>query len=148
MDIADKEQLFKNFPRLRNAKFRITSPHDSQYNCIAWAVGISNRWWWPSTNAFWPKRCPKKETISAFKETFASLRYKPCKNGRAEQGYEKIALFANDDNESTHAARQLKNGRWTSKLGQNVDIEHGIKDLEGPTYGKVVKYFRRSIANL
>ncbi|MCK4793650.1 MAG: hypothetical protein KAV87_58515 [Desulfobacteraceae bacterium] len=68
--------------------------------------------------------------------------YEPCNIGRRESGYEKIVLYALKD-QPTHAARQLKNGRWTSKLGKNVDIEHKVRDLEGPRYGKVVAYFRR-----
>lgn len=36
----------------------------------------------------------------------------------------------------SHAARQLPNGRWTSKCGQAEDIEHDLRDLEGRLYGK------------
>ena len=52
------------------------------------------------------------------------------------------------DNEAKHAAKQLYNGRWTSKVGGNVDIEHDLLDLEGPCYGNVVMYFRRPKVNV
>jgi hypothetical protein len=43
----------------------------------------------------------------------------------------------------THAARQLDNGRWTSKLGELEDIEHSLRDLEGAAYGTVVQVMKR-----
>jgi hypothetical protein len=38
-------------------------------------------------------------------------------------GWQTIALYS-ADGELTHAARRLDNGRWTSKLGPDIDIEH------------------------
>ncbi len=42
-----------------------------------------------------------------------------------------------------HAARQLANGRWTSKLGRAEDIEHQLHDLEGEVYGTVALLMKR-----
>jgi hypothetical protein len=55
-----------------------------------------------------------------------------------ESQYEKVALFAKDGR-VTHAARQLPSGRWTSKLGSDVDIEHELYAIEGEVYGTVVQ---------
>ena len=44
-----------------------------------------------------------------------------------------------------HAARQLTSGRWTSKVGQNIDIEHTLAGLEGPFYGEVVRILKREL---
>lgn len=142
MDIPNPDEFFEDFPRLKKLPrpFTIKSPVDRKYNCIAWAVGVNDQLWWPY--AFWPKGCPREETVSAFVQAFATLGYKPCSDGRRERGYEKIVLYATED-DPTHAAKQLSNGWWTSKIGKNVDIEHKIKDLEGPCYGKVAMYFRR-----
>lgn len=144
MRIYNPRKFFSNFPRLAKSPFPFTvvSPVDMRYNCIAWAVSENYRWWWPSPDSYWPGGCPQETTFSAFKRAFATLGYEPCDDGRRESGYEKIVLYA-VGNEPTHAARQLSNGRWTSKLGKNVDIEHKVKDLEGPCYGKVAIYFRR-----
>lgn len=146
MDIYNPAAFFKAFPILQNnpSVFSITSVPDTKYNCIAWAVGDNDNWWWPSHDTYWPESCPAMETVSAFKLAFATLGYKPCVTGRREKGYEKIVLYAKN-NVPTHAARQLKNGRWTSKVGSDVDIEHRVKDLEGPLYGEVAMYFRRTI---
>ncbi len=60
-----------------------------------------------------------------------------------EPGFEKIALFADERGIPRHAARQLLTGRWTNKLGELEDIEHGLRDLEGAEYGTVVLVMRR-----
>ena len=144
MTIYHPNFFWRAFPRLKSnpGAFSVTSPIDGDYNCIAWAVGDDQNCWWPSDDTHWPESCPLSVTISAFKVAFATLGYRPCNNGRREHGYEKIVLYANNG-EPTHAAKQLKNGRWTSKLGKYVDIEHRVKDLEGPDYGRVAMYFRR-----
>lgn len=60
-----------------------------------------------------------------------------------ENGYTKIALYA-IDGEITHAARQLDNGLWTSKLGPLNDIQHGNPEvIEGGFYGKVAVYMKK-----
>jgi hypothetical protein len=63
-----------------------------------------------------------------------------------EPGFEKVALYA-VGSEPTHAARQILNGRWVSKLGPQEDIEHGAPDdLSGPCYGQVVRVLKRPVA--
>lgn len=66
-----------------------------------------------------------------------------CAGEELETGFEKVALFADADGFATHAARQLNNGRWTSKLGELEDIEHALRDLEGVEYGTVVLVMKR-----
>jgi len=142
MRTSDSDDFFKDFPRLRGTQYTEMSPVDARYNCFAWAVGAINCRWDPCYPWFWPRGCPREVTISAFVQAFGTLGYEPCDYGRLETGYDKIVLYMNKG-EPTHAARQLRNGRWTSKLGKDVDIEHKVKDLEGPRYGKIAMYFRR-----
>ncbi|HMR19802.1 MAG TPA: hypothetical protein PKA53_10935, partial [Sphingobacterium sp.] len=80
------------------------------------------RWWWPK-GAYWPTDAPKEETIAAFVAAFQILGYQDCTDPNFEHGYEKIALYAKDG-KPTHAARQLSNGMWSSKLGKYKDISH------------------------
>ena len=82
------------------------------------------------------------ETIEAFVDAFWTLGYVPCEDGRHEPGYEKVALYAFDGT-PTHAARQLTDGRWSSKLGRSVDIAHTPDALDGPVYGAIVLYLCR-----
>lgn len=63
-NISPQEQLkaqtwlIRNFPQLTyDSKFCVTSPVTAVYNCIAWAMGLNDRWvdpaiyipghWWP-----------------------------------------------------------------------------------------------------
>jgi hypothetical protein len=134
-----------NFPNLNHANYKITSPMDNAYNCIAWAYGVKDNWFWPSEPYFWPDNIRYEETIEAFVELFHSINYEYCDNYLPENNYEKIAIYALNDI-PTHAARQLSNGKWTSKLGRNIDIEHNTLDcLNGPAYGEVAVIMKRSI---
>jgi hypothetical protein len=132
------------FPRLLPENNEITSPSTPRYNCIAWAAGDDERSRWPDINevAHWPGIVARIETIEAFVDAFRALGYLPCEDGELEPGHEKVALYANQGS-PTHAARQLPDGRWSSKLGRSVDIAHTIDALDGPLYGTIVLYLRR-----
>ena len=144
MQVDDPKHFFKNFPRLTPQKVKVTSQATYVYNCIAWAAGQNGRWWWPSTMTFWPRGVPMADTEEAFIQAFGTLGYSPCMNPAQEDGQEKVALYALGGH-ITHAARQLPNGSWTSKIGRNVDIEHELSDLEGPCYSKVLSFLSRVI---
>jgi hypothetical protein len=77
---------------------------------------------------------------------FQALSYEICADSSLEMGFEKVALYG-DAFWYRHAARQLPNGKWTSKLGHDVDIEHDLpEDLAEGVYGGVVHFMRRLIA--
>jgi hypothetical protein len=135
------------FPGLARGGCQITSPRSPRYNCIAWAAGETGAWWWPGPNPeeeFWPPGVNRVATLDSFREAFATLGYLPCEGEDLEADFEKVAIFANAQGVPTHGARQLSNGRWTSKLGKREDIEHALRDLEGTLYGAVVLIMKRS----
>lgn len=144
-DTLSDDDLDACFPMLRATGFDATSAATDRYNCIAWAAGDASRWWWPAvgTHAYWPKDVPSAETMDAFVAAFESLGYLPCETAALETGVEKVALFADPSGVPTHAARQLPNGRWTSKLGEDIDISHAPNGLDGPVYGRCVRYLAR-----
>jgi hypothetical protein len=84
--------------------------------------------------------------VEAFRAAFATLGYIVCSAETSEPGFEKVALFADASSRPTHAARQLANGSWTTKLGKAEDIEHELRDLEGDLYGEVVLVMKRPLA--
>ena len=135
------------FPGLRGQAYRITSPMDHRYNCIAFAAGDDQNWWWPDAarDDTWPPGVARAETVESFREAFATLGYVVCGDDRLEIGYEKVALFALAG-VPKHACRQLSSGRWASKLGRSEDIEHELQDLTGTAYGKVVLIMKRPMA--
>lgn len=134
----------QKYPRLDEEGYRPDSPESKFYNCISWSLGVAYEWWWPNKYGVWPAECPREETIEAFETMYLHLGYELCGNGNLERGFEKIALYSLQG-EPTHAARQLPNGEWTSKIGRHIDIAHTLRGLEGPRYGKVVRYFRKRI---
>lgn len=142
------DHLLHLFPRLRVGSFHVTSPRNLHYNCIAWAAGDVSIWWWPigdPRDTHWPTAAPRVLTLEAFRDAFASLGYSVCAGDEQEADFEKIAVFADTSGNPTHAARQLPNGRWTSKLGYAEDIEHALRDVEGDIYGTVVLCMKRAI---
>lgn len=143
-----KVWLERDYPNLKNTTYQITSPDTLDYNCIAWAAGDTTKWWWPDQDFihYWPPNVPREETLEAFILMFETLGYQVFLQADFESGWEKIAIYAKND-KPRHAARQLPNGKWTSKIGQYEDIEHdSLMGLEGDLYGQVVCLMRRSIS--
>jgi len=92
--------------------------------------------------SFWPAGIRREETVAAFVEAFQALGYVPCADDQPGPGFEKVALYARAG-VPKHAARQLPNGRWTSKLGELEDVEHTLDGLAGSWYGSVVQVLKR-----
>ena len=101
--------------------------------------------WWPDPLElfYWPKNVPRECTLQAFALAFNAVGFVKAKNGDSSKRFEKIALYATMFGQPQHAARQLDTGKWSSKLGPDIDIEHTLAGLEGPTYGQVVGFFQR-----
>jgi hypothetical protein len=138
--------LERLLPGQRGTAYRVTSPPDQDYNCIAWAAGFTDAWWWPvgtHPKRYWPAGVLRTLTLTAFRDAFATVGYAPCQDEALEAGFEKVALFADAQGTPAHAARQLLTGRWTSKVGFAEDIEHDLRDLEGQIYGAVAVFMKR-----
>ena len=79
-------------------------------------------------------------------EVFTGLGISVCSTDEKEPGYDKVALYARHGR-WTHAARQLEDGQWTSKLGPDEDVTHSSpKSLTGELYGEVHCIMRRPSA--
>lgn len=136
----------REFPRLTAANHRVTSPATPNYNCVAWAAGDTGHWWQPGS--YWPvERSAHDFGVDVLEAAFASLRFERCAEDSLQPGIEKVALFELSPF-YTHAARQLPDGKWTSKLGRDVDIEHDAPvDVGGGVYGEAVLLMQRVIAS-
>ena len=142
-------------PRLTQDNHAITSCYDTRYNCIAWAASDILRWWEPASGThhgrpnYWPADVPKEWNVAAYAAAFATLGYVDSGNGFLEPGWEKVALFAVESGGNfsvEHAARQLPDGTWTSKLGDCEDITHmSVTDVCCPDYGSVVRFLKRRL---
>jgi len=129
----------------------VTSPETDEYNCAAYIAGDLTRKWWPHPNRkryFWPVD-RRDDSLDSFEEGLATLGYERCDSGEPEDGFTKIVIYASDDvrpNEPLHAAIQLPNGHWTSKLGAWEDIEHDSpRDVINPDYGEPRLFLRKRI---
>ncbi len=132
------------FPHLAGDDFEKTSDDDF-YNCIAWAAEDTTNWWWPSN--YWPAGVAQVETLGAFVAAYATIGYQPCDDGDFEFAWERVVIYCDPAGTPTHAARQLDDGAWTSKLGSLWDIKHATpRGVEGPLYGAAVQFLRRSLA--
>lgn len=136
--------LEQTFPNLRVSGYRITGQATKSYNCIAWAASGQEAWWQGElADAYWPEGIPADGTVQSLVALFQSLGYQLCAGPELERGFEKVGIYAKGS-EYTHAARQLADGGWTSKLGQSVQIEHAtLEALTGEAYGVVVQILKR-----
>ena len=138
----------KDFPSLDANNHRLTSPITSDYNCIAWAAEEDDRWWWPGpvSVSYWPQGIARVPTCDAFVDAFKTIGYDVCVTPELEEGFAKVALYVDANNNPTHMARQLADGTWTSKLGQAYDINHHtLEAISGPTYGAPSVFLRKRV---
>jgi hypothetical protein len=143
--LSDTEfrDLQSRFPRIRKQDLCKTSPADVRYNCVAHALKDFQRWWEPFGELYyWPTREGADDTVASLVRALISQGYLPSDDDAVEPGFEKVAIYAEGD-EYLHVARQVGLGRWTSKLGDGMDLEHPLEQLEGSCYGKVVCFMKR-----
>lgn len=142
-----RENLETKFPSLASDGYRLTSPEDPLYNCIAWLFGETEAWWEPFPICYWPipysiVKASKIDTLIAMLEHFGFEKSDGTSPG---DGYERVAIYGKNG-EWTHAAKQLPTGKWTSKLGPDQDIEHDtLECLVGSEYGDIVRILKRRL---
>jgi hypothetical protein len=142
----DEDLVKREFPALQNDPlFRKTSEADPDYNCIGWAIE-DLRWFWPPpavkavtpAGRYWPppEKIRQDETVGAFVELFSLAGYEVCDDGDCGEGLQKVVIFTDLSGTPRHAARQLEDGSWTSKLGEEIDITHArAAGVAGDAYG-------------
>lgn len=143
MELSDPN-LERLHPNLSIQGYHISSCKTPYYNCFAWASEISHLW--IDNYGSWPVELPMELTLETYVKYFGRLGYLPANSldESVEEGYSKVAIYANSENEPTHAARQLPTGKWTSKIGALQDIEHNnLKALEDDRFGKAVVILKK-----
>lgn len=148
-----RDHIERIFPRLTGTCWRPKSPQNDGYNCFAWGACDSTQWWEPHPlHWYWPI-AEREYSIPNFVEAFRARGFEPCGlDSSFEIGYQKIAIYADEDEFPTHIARQHLLGiGWLSKLGPLEDIFHRrLHDLEGSKartsqeYGEVALILKRS----
>lgn len=128
----------------KDANFVLTSPASYLYNCIAYAMGLEDRWidcanlpwhWWPPVS--------KGETDSDLVEVFRYFGFEACgMDDTLDEQYDKVALYHNAG-VWTHAARVVGNGKYHSKFGASYDGTHSAGDVLQAQYGEPFLIMRR-----
>lgn len=129
---------------MRQEGYEETSPCDDDYNCVAWALGRTDRWYEPGNHkgSYWPPGLRHETSISAYVALFESVGYERTLRRESEPGFERVAIYGIDD-DFCHVARQVLGG-WSSKCGRLYDIRHStLRALEDFTYGEAVVILRR-----
>ena len=135
--------LTRAFPNLASEGFDIVDEPSDRYNCIAYAAGDISQWWWPDGVNYWPPWATLTTRIESLIEAFAGKGYERCNDYEVEDGYHKVALYE-AQGQMRHAAAQMPNGRWRSKMGRGPVIEHHSPDsLSGGPYGNPTIIMRR-----
>ena len=133
------------FPNLASEGFEIVGEPTTEYNCIAYAAGDTDNWWWPDEDDYWPPWATMDNRMESLEEAFAGLEYELCDDSIAEEGYQKVALYG-FQGRFEHAALQMPNGLWRSKMGPGPVIEHrSPESLSGGPYGEVHCFMRRPL---
>jgi hypothetical protein len=122
------------FPRL-GEEFEVLAPASVMYNCIGWSLGNTGAWVWP-TDGQQPAYLPNFDALYRY---YGFRRVKGLEF-RRWPGHDKVVLYAvrksDGSIQPTHAARQMPDGSWSSKLGSLPLIRHlHPNDIAGPSYG-------------
>jgi hypothetical protein len=148
--------LERCFDDLTRTLYKVVSPHTDKYNCIAYAAGDKSRWWWPDPYGqyYWPPKAVREQTVEAFDGMFRLFEYTDSVNSESCISSERVAIYYDPVGSPpdtwagmpTHAARQMINRRWRSKLGEWHMIEHStLECLNGrfPAYGEPIAILAR-----
>jgi hypothetical protein len=131
------------FPRLFGNEYHVASKKTRRYNCLAWALGHSDIWCDAAPDGVWPDGVLDDGSVLAAIRFFEHFGYVRGTDAGTEKDVLKIAIYG-DERGYTHAARQLSDGRWSSKLGAMQDIEHDkLENLFGSKYGTVVQIMEK-----
>jgi hypothetical protein len=128
---TEKAQAKRIWPRLNVSNVVVTGEATQQYNCLAWTLGITNRWVWP-----WGSRNATKAEFDALYRGF----------GFASSGTGPLAAFGLNLNSMTHGSISGPGHgpRWESKCGAWLRIQHGLGELEGGSlYGNVCGFYNK-----
>ncbi len=125
--------------------FKLTSAQTYRYNCIAYAMGMDDRWvdtlnvpwhWWPPVK--------KDMSLDSLITAFEYLGFEACDmDDSIENGYDKVVLYQKND-EWQHAARVVEVNKYHSKFGESFDGTHSSGDVLEIEYGNPYQVMKRS----
>jgi hypothetical protein len=127
MTPAEKKRFRSLFPNLDVDRAVVTGEASIVYNCISWTVGVTKSWLWPGDSL---------ADFDTFYQGFGFLR----------AGDGTIADWVHSTSAMTHGSVSgpVHGPQWESKCGGDLRIQHGLGELVGSSYGRVVAFYRKS----
>lgn len=129
---AEWKGLTLAFPNLVRANCWVTAPENNRYNCIAWSIGLDDRWINPAS------------PLSMFQSQYQSWGKKITTKLSPSATIDGWGL---SDTMTTHGSKSYTgvsvgaSGLWESKLGASYRITHGRQNLTGTAYGSIIASF-------
>jgi hypothetical protein len=127
---------------------------DAVYNCFGCAVGVLKHWQPTSVYGdpegdplyYWPIELSGDAEdnfgVGRFVDAAKTEGFEECSDSAWEPEFEKIVLIHKRDI-FCHAALQLSESRWKSKLGEYSNCEHPLEFVLGDYYGKDTIFMKR-----
>ena len=143
----NRKILIDWFPNLaKDTVFKLTSPDTPVYNCIAWAMGFTDRWvdHFSAAGHWWPQSVEKDDTCQSLLNAFLALGFEPTDNYNYNASYDKVVLYGYDG-KWKHASRILVNNIEHSKFGALWDGIHGHNVFQDDIYGIAYACVQRPI---
>jgi hypothetical protein len=127
MTAAERRRYQNLFPNLDVDRVVVTGESSIVYNCISWTVGVTDRWLWPGSS------------IADFDTLYRGFGFQRATDGP-------VAAWGHSVSAMTHGSISGPGHgpRWESKCGGDLRIQHGLDELVGSSYGRVVAFYRKS----
>jgi len=123
---AEWNSLLSEFPNLVRCQSRKLASATSTYNCLAWTLDDTSRWWWLEADA----NGNGKLSVSELDAFYTS------------KGKSNIAYYGPSTSDVVHVAKKSGGGGTgcsaSSKLGQEIRMAHNLQQLEGGFYSNIV----------
>ena len=156
--MSSYNNLYQLMPLLASDKRHefIENSATPKRNCITASLNMPYPWIWPNYKGYvddgnpytivgyWPKHLPVGDySLSNFLEMYKLFGFEQTDNDEYEKGFWKNVIYGHNENDITHAAHLLKDGRCVSKLGEGPMLVHMPKSIICPTYGDIITYVKR-----
>jgi hypothetical protein len=138
----------------------IRSGSTAEYNCVAWTVDDFQQPWTPMPpipgpagfetvgGYFWPEDVPPLMGIETVVQLYENRGFQRCHDATPAEGFDRIAIYGFDGIVCQHVAVQRDGESWSSKMGDNADVEHPDPyAIEAGMIGHVRVLMRRSVGD-
>lgn len=143
---GNRSAFIMSFPQLgTDGNFSVNSAETAVYNCIAWAMNVTNCWVDHNRIAghWWPDGVERNLTPNALVHAFEAVGFELTDDYAPEFGFDKVILYKSGSC-WTHASRIVSKGVEHSKFGSLWDAIHSSNVFHGTVYGDAYACMKRA----